>query len=310
MDHSPPGSSVHGILQAWILEWVAIPFSRASSQPRDRSPRFTVRQTKAQRGSGHTSYWAAGWRPFGSEPLLLITLLLPCAGVAHTLLSLSLTSLIFCLVHISSWFLLQIFSEHVWMCALCCSIFRAMSFVIPTSLESKLSFFPKVMYGCESWTVKKAEKHQRNEAFKLWCWRLLRIPWTTWRSNQSILKEMNSEYSLEGMMLKLKLQYSGHLMWRADSLEKTFMLGKIEGRRRGWQRMRSVGCHHPLNEHEFEQTPGDGEGQGNLVFCRPWGGKEADTTEQQQQPGTPPQPLDTPEGLGNINCLDKPKGSS
>ena len=263
MDCGPPGSSsVLGILQARILDWDAIPFSRASSQPRDRSPRFTVRQTKAQRGSGHTSYWAAGWRPFGSEPLLLITLLLPCAGVAHTLLSLSLTSLIFCLVHISSWFLLQIFSEHVWMCALCCSIFRAMSFVIPTSLESKLSFFPKVMYGCESWTVKKAEKHQRNEAFKLWCWRLLRIPWTTWRSNQSILKEMNSEYSLEG--LKQKLQYVGHLMRRANSLGKTLVLGNIEGRRRrGRQRM------HWLNRHEFEKSLGDGEGQGSLVCCSP-----------------------------------------
>ena len=95
------------------------------------------------------------------------------------------------------------------------------------------------MYGCESWTVKKAE-HWRIDAFELWCWRrLLRVPWTARRSNQSILKEISPGCSLEGLMLKLKLQYFGHLMWRADSLEKTLMLGKIEGgRRRGWQRMR------------------------------------------------------------------------
>ena len=95
------------------------------------------------------------------------------------------------------------------------------------------------MYGYESWTVKKAERWRIN-AFELWCWtRLLRVPWAARRSNQSILKEIGSEYSLEGLMLKLKLQYFGHLMWRTDSFEKTLMLGKIEGRRRrGWQRMR------------------------------------------------------------------------
>ena len=99
--------------------------------------------------------------------------------------------------------------------------------------------FPVVMYGCESWTIKKTE-HQRIDAFELWCWRrLLRVPWTARRSNQSILKEISPEYSLEGLMLKLKLQYFGHLMRRTDSLEKTLMLGKIEGgRRRGRQRMR------------------------------------------------------------------------
>ena len=99
--------------------------------------------------------------------------------------------------------------------------------------------FPIAMYGCESWTKKKAER-QRIDAFELWCWRrLLRVPWTARRSNQSILKEISPEYSLEGLMLKLKLQYFGHLMWRIDSLEKTLMLGKIEGeRRRGQQRMR------------------------------------------------------------------------
>ena len=99
--------------------------------------------------------------------------------------------------------------------------------------------FPLVMYGCESWTIKKAECW-RIDAFELWCWRrLLRIPWTARRLNNSILKEISPEYSLEGLMLKLKLQHFGHLMWRADSFEKTLMLGKIEGgRRRGQQRMR------------------------------------------------------------------------
>ena len=103
--------------------------------------------------------------------------------------------------------------------------------------------FPVVMYGFESWTIKKTE-HRRIDAFELWCWRrLLRIPWTARRSNQSILKEVSPEYSLEGLMLKLKLQYFGHLMRRADSFEKTLMLGKIEGRRRrGWQRMRWLDC--------------------------------------------------------------------
>ena len=99
--------------------------------------------------------------------------------------------------------------------------------------------FPLVVYGCENWTIKEAE-HQRIDAFELWCWRrLLRVPWTARRSNQSILKEISPEYSLEGLMLKLKLQYFGHLMQRTDSFEKTLMLGKIEGgRRRGRQRMR------------------------------------------------------------------------
>ena len=102
-----------------------------------------------------------------------------------------------------------------------------------------LRWLPVVMYECESWTIKKAE-HWRIDAFELWCWRrLLRVPWTARRSNQSILKEISSGCSLEGLMLKLKLQYFGHLMWRVDSFERTLMLGKIEGRRRrGWQRMR------------------------------------------------------------------------
>ena len=107
----------------------------------------------------------------------------------------------------------------------------------------------------------------------------LEIPWTAKRSNQSILKEINPEYSLEGLMLKLKLQYFGHLMKRANSLERTLMLGKIEGRRRsGATEDEMVGWHHRLNRYEFGQTPGDGKGQGSLVYCSSWGHKESDTT--------------------------------
>ena len=134
--------------------------------------------------------------------------------------------------------------------------------------------FPVVMYGYESWTIKKAE-HPRIDVFGLWCWRrLLRVPWTARRSNQSILKEINPEYWLEGLMLKLKLQYLGHLMGKGNSLEKTLILGKIEGRRRrGQQRMRW------LDGDRCKQTLGDSEGQGSLVYCSPWGRKELDMTE-------------------------------
>ena len=112
---------------------------------------------------------------------------------------------------------------------------------LPTKVHLvKAMVFPVVMYGCESWTIKKAE-HRRIDAFELWCWRrLLKIPWTARRSNQSILKEISPEYSLEGLMLKLKPEYFGHLMWRADSLEKTLMLGRMEDRRRREQRMRRL----------------------------------------------------------------------
>ena len=112
------------------------------------------------------------------------------------------------------------------------SILKSRDITLSTKVHLvKAMVFPVVMYGCESWTIKKAE-HLRIDAFKLWCWsRLLRVPWTARRSNQSVLKEISPEYSLEGLMLKLKLQYFGHLMRRPDSLEKTLMLGKIEGRR-------------------------------------------------------------------------------
>ena len=113
------------------------------------------------------------------------------------------------------------------------SMLKSRDITLPTKVHLvKAMVFPVIMYGCESWTEKKAES-QRIDAFELWCWRrLLRVPWTARRSNQSILKEINPEYSSEGLMLKLKLQYFGHLMQRADSLEKTLMLGKTEGRRR------------------------------------------------------------------------------
>ena len=122
----------------------------------------------------------------------------------------------------------------------------------------KAMVFPVVMYGCESWTVKKAE-HQRIDAFELWCWRrLLKVPWTSRRSNQSIIKEISPKYSLEGLMLKLKLQYFGHLTWRTDSFEKILMLGKVEGRRRrGRQRMRWLDGITDLKDM-------------NLSNCRSW----------------------------------------
>ena len=169
------------------------------------------------------------------------------------------------------------------------------------------------MYGCESWTIKKAE-HWRIDAFELWCWkRLLRVPWIARRSNQSILKEISPEYSLEGLMLKLKLQYFGHLMQRTNSFEKTLMLGKIEGRRRrGWQKMRWLdgitnsmdmslskllelvmdrkawrAAVHGLQRVGYDWAtelkvflPREFHGQRSLAGYSPWGHKELDTTEQ------------------------------
>ena len=120
------------------------------------------------------------------------------------------------------------------------SILKSRDIILPTKFcLVKAMVFPVVMFGCESWTIKKAE-HWRIDAFVLWCWRrLLRVPWTARRSNQSILKEISPEYSMEGLMLKLKLKLLGHLMWRTDSFEKTLMLGKTDGgRRKGRQRMR------------------------------------------------------------------------
>ena len=141
--------------------------------------------------------------------------------------------------------------------------------------------FPVVMYGCESWTLKKAE-HRKTDAFELCCWRrLLRVPWTAKRSNQSILKENSPEYLLEGFMLKLKFQYFGHLMG------KNWLIGKDPDAGQYWRQEEKgmtedemVGWHHRLDGHEFEQALGVGDGQGSLVCCIPWCRKESDTTER------------------------------
>ena len=135
------------------------------------------------------------------------------------------------------------------------------------------------MYGCESWTIKKAECW-RIDAFEMWCWRgLLRVPWTARRSNQFILMEISPGCSLVGLMLKLKLQYFDHLMQWADSLEKTLILGKIEGRRRGQQRMRWLDGTTDSTTDGFGWNPRVGDGQEGLECCGSWGRKELDTTE-------------------------------
>ena len=139
----------------------------------------------------------------------------------------------------------------------------------------KAVVFPVVMYECENWTIKKAER-RRTDAFKLWCWRrLLRVPWMARRSNQSILREKNPEYSLEGLMLKLELQYFGHRMWRNWLIGKDPDAGRDWGQEeKGAAENEMAGWHHWLNGHEFEQTLGDGEGQGSLACRNPWGCKE------------------------------------
>ena len=135
------------------------------------------------------------------------------------------------------------------------------------------------MYGCESRTIKKAER-RRIDAFELWCWRtLLRVPWTARRSNQSILKETSPGCSLEGLMLNLKLQYFGHLMWRADSFEKPLMLGKTRQEEKGTTEDEMIGWHHELDGHVFGWTLGVGDAQGGLVCSGSWGRKKSDTTE-------------------------------
>ena len=161
------------------------------------------------------------------------------------------------------------------------SIFKSRDITFPTKVcLVKAVVFPVVMYGCESWTVKRAE-HRRIDAFELWCWRrLLRVPWTARRSNQSILKEISPGCSLEGLMLRLKLQYFGHLMWRVDSLEKTDAGRDWGQEEKGMTEDEMAGWHHWLDGHEFEWTPGVGDGQGRLACCDSWGHKESDATER------------------------------
>jgi hypothetical protein len=157
------------------------------------------------------------------------------------------------------------------------SILKSRDVTLPAKVCIVKSYcFSITMCGCESWTIKKAE-NQRIDAFKLWCWRrLLRVPWTARRSSQSILKGINSEYSLEEFLLKLKLQYFGHLMWRTESLEKTLMLGKIESKsKRGWQRMRWFDSTTDSVEMDLGKIWEITEEKSGVYS--PWGHKELDT---------------------------------
>ena len=161
------------------------------------------------------------------------------------------------------------------------SILKSRDFTLPTKVHLvKAMVSPVVTCGCESWTIKKAE-HRRIDAFELWYWgKLLRVPWTARRSNQSIIKEISPEYLLEGLMLKLKLQYFDHLMWITDSLEKNPDAGKDWRPEEKGTEDEMVGWHHRFNAHEFEQILGVGDGQGSLACCSPRGCKELDMADQ------------------------------
>ena len=201
IDGSPPGFPSPRILQARTLEWVAISFSNAW--------KWKVKVKSLSR------VWllATPWTAAHQAP--------PSTGFSRQ----------------EYWSWLPLPSPVINLD----SILKRRDITLPTKVYLvKAMVFPVVTYGCESWTIKKKSEHWRTNTFELWCWRrLLRVPWTARKSNQLVLREISPEYSLEGLMLKLKLQHFGHLMWRTDSLEKTLMVGKIESRRRrGWQRMR------------------------------------------------------------------------
>ena len=156
------------------------------------------------------------------------------------------------------------------------SILKRRDITLPTKVHLvKAMVFPVVTYGCESWTIKKTER-RRVDALELCVGEDSRVPWTARRSNQSILKEISPGCSLEGLMLKLKLRYFGHLMQRADSFERTLMLGE----KKGTTENEMVGWHHRLDRHGFGWTPGVGDGQGGLACCSLWGCQESDTTER------------------------------
>ena len=165
------------------------------------------------------------------------------------------------------------------------SILKSRDITLPTKVHLvKAMIFPVVTYGCESWTIKKAE-HRRIDVFELWCWRrLLRVPRMTRRSNQSILKEISPVYSLEGLVLKLKLQYFGHLMRRADSFEDSDARKDWRWQEKGTTEDEMAGWHHQLNGHVFELTPEVDDGQGGLACCSSWGHKESDKTERLNWP--------------------------
>ena len=160
------------------------------------------------------------------------------------------------------------------------SILKSKDIILLTKVHIvKAVVFPLVVYECESWTIKKTE-HWRADAFELWCWRrLLRVPWTARRSNQSIIKEISPEYLFEEMMLKTKLQSFGHLMWRTDSLAKTLMLGKIwKQEEKGITEDEIVWWYQRLDRHEFEQALGVADNQASLAWCSAWGHKDLDMT--------------------------------